>query len=482
MPFFAYFCVNLHPDLQLNEIMTFKMKKYLSMICAVVATAILFSSCLGNSDDNTIEASGDAMITGFTLDQIQRTIHLTASDGSDSTYISNFSGASCKFSIDHLNGLVFNADSLPKWTNPKKILCTVSTYKSSPVGFMKPDNDTIFIFHNTDTMDFTEPIEFRIYPTDNSGNYRKYMVSVNIHKEEGDSMKWTKVATEPNIAIEKSRLYSLGDSMILMGQKDGATKIYGTLAKDGTVWNEVSANITLDEKAYNNTVIYKNALFTLSNGTLYKSVDAKTWQAISTPAIDNLVAAGSVEMYGIGSGKIMMSKDNGTTWQEDAMSDASADLPVKDFSYVVTNVSSNAETERIVFAGNKNSASDGRNAMIWSKVVEKRADSDTYSWVHLQPSREQGGLPYHDNLCMVQYDGKLFAMNKDYILVSIDDGLVWKIASSLYQKPASFSAQASEITMATDSNKYLWFVTDKGEVWRARINHLAWEENKTAFN
>ena len=457
------------------------MKKYFSLFYAVIMAAILLSSCLGSNDDNNSSDVSDTMISSFSLSSFLRTMHVTASDGSDSTYVASVMGTTIPFTIDHINGLIYNPDSLPRWSNPAKILCNISSYRSALIGYMKNNSDTLYAFNSRDTINFTSPLEFRVYAPDGSGVYRSYMVSVNIHQEKGDSMRWCKTTSNNELGMAKSKLYSKGESLYLMGTKEGKTVVYTSGISNGIEWNELTENVMLDEKAYNNTVIYGDEFFTLSNGTLYKSADAANWQTVSTPQIDNLVAAGSVEMYGIGEGKIKYSNDGGLTWQDDAMDDQASMLPVKDFSYAVKNVEGNAETERIIIIGNLQNDSINRNAMVWSKVVEKRKDSDKYSWIRVEHRTERVGLPYEENLCVTQYDGGLLSMKGSTFLISVDDGMVWNVSSDVYYRPNDFNTTASDLTMASDKENNLWFVTRSGDVWKARINRLAWKELEKSF-
>ena len=453
------------------------MKKYIRLSLLFAIAGVLFSACL-NDDTTTTEYTNETAITAFSLGTLSRTMHTTASDGSDSTYTTTVSGSSYKFNIDHKAGLIYNTDSLLKWINPAKILCTITAYGSAAIGYVKPNNDTIYAYSSTDTLDFTEPLEFRVYAADGSGVYRKYIASVNIHQEEGDSMRWqTLGAVAPQSQLLKA--YCNNNNIYLATSDDAETKLFTTPVADGKTWTPLSANIALDGKAYSNIVVYDGDFYVLTNGALYKSADAASWQQVSTPALDNLIAAGSKEMYGISGEQIMCSDDAGLTWKADSVTGSQELLPQKDFSYVVRNVTSNAETERIIVMGNRSDASELGKAVVWSKVVEKRANSDSYSWVYTQSYDSKVALDRQDGVCMVGYDEGLLALAGDYFYYSMDDGLVWKTDTSLYAKPDDFAAYSpSQFTMTCDGNQWLWFVAKDGNVWKARVNRLAWKEEE----
>ena len=451
------------------------MKKNIRLSLLFILAGVLMSACLSD-DTTTTEYTNETAITAFSLGTLSRTMHTTASDGGDSTYTTTVSGSTYKFNIDQRAGLIYNTDSLLKWTNPKKILCTITAYGSSAVGYVKPNNDTIYAYSSTDTLDFSEPVEFRVYAADGSGAYRKYMASVNIHQEEGDSVRWqTLGAVAPQSKLLKA--YSNNGSIFLASSDSTATTLYCTPDTDGKTWTPLTANIPLDGMAYNNIVVFRGDFFVLTGGGLYRSSDGASWQAVSTPGLDNLIAAGSSEMYGISGKKIMLSADGGLTWKADSMADSQEFLPQKDFSYAVREVKSNAQTERIIIMGNRNDASEHGVAMIWSKVVENRANSDAYAWTRTLPHDMAVALDHQDGVSMVGYDDGLLALTGDYFYYSMDDGLVWKTNTSLYVKPDDFAAyDPSQFTMTCDDNEWLWFVAENGKVWKARLNRLAWEE------
>ena len=119
--------------------------------------------------------------------------------------------------------------------------------------------------------------------------------------------------------------------------------------------------------------------------------------------------------------------------------------------------------------------------MVWSKVIEKRADSYEYSWTRVVTRNERHGLPYCENLNMVAYGDMLVSLNQNKFLISTDNGMVWNVENRIFTRPEGFNAQASELTMAVDGNNWLWLIDKGGNVWKARINRLAWKDVQKAF-
>ena len=79
------------------------MRKLFLPIIAILASFL--GSC---SDEINYTLSNEAIITGFTLGQVKRTMHTTGSDGADSTYTTNYSGSYFPMTIDQLNNKIYN--------------------------------------------------------------------------------------------------------------------------------------------------------------------------------------------------------------------------------------------------------------------------------------------------------------------------------------------------------------------------------------
>lgn len=463
------------------------MNKYLRFLIVIALGGTLFSACL-KDETTTIEYTNSTAITSFSLGTLQRIMHVKDSAGLDSTYTTTCSGSSYKFDIDHQKGLIFNHDSIIKWVNPKKVLCTVTAANSGSIGYLKPNNDTVFAYSSTDTMDFSQPVEFRVYaPGYPEGanvkypEYRKYIVSVNIHQEEGDSVRWSSMAENPVIAFEHKKMFNYNNMIYLAAQDGGRTVMLKTEQNDGTLWEETFSYWTLDSNAYDNTILYNGNMYILSDSILYKSVDGKTLDVVGKPGLTNLIGAGSVEIYGIADDKIMYSTDEGKTWKEDKMGDASTKLPQKDFSCILDSEAGNYLTERVIIVGNRKNSDDSEYAMVWSKVIEHRAKSETYAWTNALATDPDFRLKAEENLSVVPYADALVAYTDNTIKYSLDDGLVWFPEDELFVFPDMFSAKPSEVALCVDNQDFIWFLTNKGVIWKARVNAMAWEEYQTIF-
>ena len=76
------------------------MKRYIYTLCLVMASLVLYTSCLGSNDDPEVTFYNDTAITTFKLTTVNRYIHTTTSAGKDSVYKSTLSKIPV-FHIDH---------------------------------------------------------------------------------------------------------------------------------------------------------------------------------------------------------------------------------------------------------------------------------------------------------------------------------------------------------------------------------------------
>lgn len=126
--------------------------------------------------------------------------------------------------------------------------------------------------------------------------------------------------------------------------------------------------------------------------------------------------------------------------------------------------------------------------MVWRKIV----DNDPYTpegiWTYMERSDyNQLALPRLENLSLVAYDDAILAIGGADITpgvvssryaqfyVSRDDGITWKQNSS-YTFPDGFNTETNSVAMIADDEYNLWlFCGTTGQIWRGRLNKLAWE-------
>lgn len=150
-------------------------------------------------DDTEVDISGynDLMLSAVSFGTLPRILHTTTSDGRDSTFTSTVSASTTyPFTIDHINNMAYNLDSLPVGTRADKIVFSTFTVRDGSVVIKKLTADEDTLFAASDTLDFSKGSRvFTLYGADGTSK-RKYTVEVRIHQQNLDSVTWRKLTLD----------------------------------------------------------------------------------------------------------------------------------------------------------------------------------------------------------------------------------------------------------------------------------------------
>ena len=154
---------------------------------AVAAALTGGAACNSSSSQNEIELDGSAIVKSFTLVENDKVL-----PDLDSVF----------FSIDLVNGEIFNADSLPKGTRIKALAASIVTDNASAVTLYIPrpglaDSVVNYLENSTDTIDFSNgPVRLEVVSL-NGITKKNYNVRVNVHNVVSDSLCWGSTAYAP---------------------------------------------------------------------------------------------------------------------------------------------------------------------------------------------------------------------------------------------------------------------------------------------
>lgn len=477
-----------------------RMKRIIRPFVILFSAMLLTVSCLSGDDYNDIIYYGDTAITSFSLGTLKRTMWTEASDGSDSSYVAQLDCSSYAFYIDQFKKEIYNPDSLPVGTDAAHVLCNVSSKNSSVVVIAYKDvedKDSLVVYSSSDSIDFTEPRDFRVYANDGTA-YRSYTVKVNVHKEHPDSINWQDMGEcQAFKSMSGMKAVALGGKLFVFGATSAGTAVYSASAGGSLAWAELDTDIALDGGAYKNVVVKDDAMYTLSDGGVLRSDDGKAWDEVGGTGLKQLLAAGKDKLYALdGNGGIVVSEDDGATWDEDNIMDDAGMLPTENVSYGCLPVATDKNAERVVIVGNRdinNSAfAEDSVAMVWSKIEEYSDGSRTHSWVF---NSEDNGyrLPRLADLSVAVYGDALVALGGRGLgtstaeafsgfYVSEDSGITWHADGTLYLPEGFTNADKDVFAMVSDDDNYLWIICGgTGKVWRGRLNRLGWEDVQTSF-
>ena len=454
--------------------------RILSGLLAALALTTTTISC-GDDDNFEYTPSNDCIITAATMGSLVRAMHTTDSLGKDSVFYVSVTGAFYPMSIDQERKLIYNVDSLPLGTNINKVTFTaLNSLGTLSIKSLYTGNDTIFSM--ADSTDFSVPRTFTVHST-NGVSKVNYLMTINVHKQDGNTMNWNKVAAATNEIkdLKDTRSFALNGNLYVFGQKDGVSLILKTPANG-------FANGTNTQWTSNNTqpairplsvVRFNNAFFAVdAENRIVTSTDAINWTATGSEFTANsLVVAGSKHLVALKDGKFYSSTD-AINWTADKID--MPELMPESFASGVSIYSKLDKTfESLVVVGVNN----GKN-VVWKREIDLTG-AETYPWLYIPETHaSKYNIPNIQQTTLNMYDGVtlMSGLTTDNQLaplyMSRDNGRTWK--TDLITMPEGKAQDA--LTVTVDEDNYIWmFCGNSGEVWRGRLNRLGWEDTQNSF-
>ena len=198
-------------------------------------------------------------------------------------------------------------------------------------------------------------------------------------------------------------------------------------------------------------------------------VDTKKaqWEQIVADAgLACFIGAGTKEAYAYSEdGQLMVTTDEGATWNPDSLDESSLLLPKENIAFVSYPYAANEKTDYQILAG---CLEEGEiTSCLWRKIAEYGEDSEPGKWAFMSTEIfNRYYLPATNDLNLVWFHGQVLAICSSWIRSSIDGGITWKISSGL-QLPAD---DLIEVEVRTDDEGALW-LKDKNsdKVWRGTM-------------
>lgn len=464
--------------------------KFLPLLAVFFAATSIMTSCLDN-DVEQITYTSETSITGFSLGTLNINRMGKDKNGLDSPYVDTLDCSNYPFTIDQINRIITNKDSLPVGTHIDKVITSI-TYDAGMLGYTPKGSDHDTIWTSTDSIDFTEPVEFKVYAY--SGVEGKpYTITINVHQQEPDTISWKKFDNNPFSAgnlSEQKAVYANG-KVYVFGKNGNGTHIeYSDVANDNpSPWEPVTDNIPSSIDTYSATAWAGNIYF-LARGTndkqLYKlNVTTDKIEPVGTETFEMLIGANEIksELYAVKGGKSGIYKEN--TWTEDA--DPFTLCPTgKPFFSNTTTASYNSNiTSTVALCYNQGTTANDTTALVFNRM------SSDNKW---ETRMQNLPLPNLKNVTMIYYDGKLYAFGGESVkpevkpfsqfYCSTDNGLCWRPVTECMAFPAEFStlytthhgnyscAVTPKLESETSRGNFIWIVWEDGSICRGRINRL----------
>jgi len=440
---------------------------FLSIIVSFFVISLVFTSCL-NSED-TVDYEIDPTIKSFSFDSIKI----------DSSH--KVIGKNYPFSIDQIGhgdtALIFNTDSLPVNTKLSKVKVKFST--AGGVTYSKNGKDTVY--SSTDSLDFSNPISFTVYAYNSDGSVIKklYKISINVHKQDPDSLNWGTQAYYTGTGLTGKQKSIIINDKVFVFTDDGSAQIKVTSSdvNNGKSWTSLQAISGISGKAdYSSVTLFKNSLYIVAGGNVYVSTNGTDWTKSNELSgnVTTLLTSFNGLLTGIkavGTESKFCVTTDGQIWTTGET--VPSDFPTANISATSYTLRTNANIHRAILIGDNPSLGvNDTIAVPWSTF-------DGKEWVDLSAST--GYCPKTSNMSIIYYNSKFYAFGGKgdtgfNTFYASEEGRIWKEVEEKVCFPTSFAGRG-EYSYVIDSNNFIWLIWSKtaqknDEIWKGRINSL----------
>lgn len=458
------------------------MKHIFSALLIVAAFVLALPACT-NDDNYTAEVSGDCLVTAATLGKLIRIQPTKTQDGRDSTYTEYVTGAYYPLYIDQLNNIIYNGDSLPTNIDLSRITFEqMNVIGTIAINKLSGEGDTIF--NGKDTTDLRQARYLTVTASDGSTK-RTYKLQLNMHQEEADTFRWTRICTQhPALTnIERARSIAANGRLYAFGTENSTPYLFTATAEQPEQWERLEISIAGESSAaaFNATSVqwFNNAFYALNGNSLVHSADGVNWEKMDSDLVpEALVGAGSNQLVAIANGEFYSSPD-GKQWTPDAR-DTDGPLPGTEFASNCIPSLTDPTFEDILLIGQADGAE-----VVWKHNIDLTG-GESFAWTFYPAANDN---PYN---CPTVTSPSLFTYDKASLLVALgkdknavdfytsrDNGRTWKLTG--FQCPKDM-ARPTAVSAFADKDNFIWLIcSGTGEVWRGRLNRLGWKDVPISF-
>lgn len=448
-------------------------KRYKNL-CLFILAILFIASCSNNT--KIANPSSDASIKALS-------IQYNDSSPKASTAV---------FTINDVDSLIFNKDSLPYGTKVDSLYLNITF--SSSLGFVM--NDTISesnYYTSTVTsnhFNFTKPVKITNLASDGKST-KTYQIEVRVHKVDPYLTTWSELNSNVlSLPAQNQKAVLLNNIFYFFHNYDSYNALY--TSSDGINWSSQPApsNLPLDAKI-RQMLVYNDSILLLYNGnTIYKSANGIDWKKYTLSGDPNydyqaLLFSFKDKLWAVAQNKTdktirMASSLDGIHWNFSGQR-TFTNFPVSDFASV--SFKPTIGRKKVLVVGGINAQGNILNTR-WS--AEDVANSDTLYWVNLQNSYfkmdyiMKSGIEYYGNKLLLfggTNDAGDVVDGKKQLRQSIDQGLTWVVPDSTQNLMPDHYVYRSNASIINDSkNNTLYIIggnTDTkplADVWKIKVN------------
>ncbi len=447
--------------------------KYFLWTLAIIINMLLLPSCLDSSEVSEVEYSADAQIYTFTI-----------SSKADTSNILN----STVFTIDQVNGKIFNKELLPYQFHVDSVTINLrgsSAYSSLNNVTLSVSGSEDVVWSQSDSVGINNL--YRITTTAPDGETTKrYDFQMKVHDKDPYILSWEKVSNgyiTPTISDQTTVSYN--NRFITYFISNEIVGAVSSSSNDGASWTTANISGLPSNVLLSSLSVSGDALYILDEfNRAFNSTDGFTWSLAVT---DYPIIANYGTLPSDNNGKSLVIIDDNNTYkfaQTDDFSNFSimemgsttniSEFPVRDFTSISINSSTSHTIKYIIIAGGLK-ADNTANNNIWIIQEKNGKISDLKSKKMGVSSLTESTLFFYDNNTYLLTNSS----GTNSLYYSDNFGLEWKSAGENQSLPTEmeFRKKASVIT---DNNNNIWIFggvsgtqTQLDDVWRGKLNKFA---------
>lgn len=294
------------------------MKRNLLIITLLVLATSMLTACLGKDDES--EQSSECALLTFSISDIKTPKTITLENGTDSTYSVLTPTSNLVFTIDQVNSLVYNTDSIAFGT---QIEAVPTKCKSSNYSSIYYDKDGVRTSFTTgDTLNFTQPVVFSIVSGDKKYSH-DYTITLNVRKADPGESSWHKVTGTIDLQAIKPDVSTIEADFLALHPADHLFAFSYPLTTNSAIMRNLVIcydDVEVDSLAHVWT--------RLSTETEWREMHPSADNPYGCPLLENLmVIRYNGDLYAFGGkskgrtkeveafSRMFISVDNGVTWR-----------------------------------------------------------------------------------------------------------------------------------------------------------------------
>ena len=450
--------------------------KLINKLLLPMFAAFILGSCNDDSDNVTsIDYSADAQIYSFKL---------TAKPDNAIDTLNYPVLAKTLFSIDQLNRVIFNRDSLPYQTRLKKysVAITYSSASPSKVELVYPD--TVMEWNGTDSVDFATHLYPVFKVTAQSGYSLEYTIDLKIRKVDPDLINWSKNTTSLPSTVRDQKTVMTNDGFYTYSiDNDNQLYLRKTDEKVSSYEPKQGINgITASDILLESITYFKGELYALDKfNNAYNSSNGTDWyqKSANVKAILGVLPSSSEDkdvllLLTENAGKYSLAKTMDMITVTPIRELTSFELnsfPLSGFSSTVNYDRNNLNKNILAITGGLKSDNNYSN-LTW--LIQTNSNGE----LRINSNQQHNRFQAKEGIVSFMYNDYLYVLtNNKFYKSNFADS--WLLAPDKEQFEESMTSMHGQSVLIDNKNNIWIFggIPDSGttpflEIWKGRINKL----------